>query len=145
MCLDISWPAVKNKPLAFPLLLKSHTTFISADPRQKCVEPWRWDTAEMGKVFLTTAALRDTNGGKFGLTMTIMLCTSLITGDLPFLTKSLCHRPALVEKSPNFKLSFFLLLIFYFLSLIMAILLNIETCHLKENHKTSLHLVKNVI
>lgn len=61
----------------------------------------------MGKEFLTAAAPRDANGGRFGLTRTVKLCTSLITGDLPSVTWGLYHSPALVKNSSNFKLFFF--------------------------------------
>lgn len=61
----------------------------------------------MGKAFLSAAALRVANGGRFELTTTVKLHTSLITGDLPFLTWGLCHSPALVENSPNFRLRVF--------------------------------------
>lgn len=71
----------------------------------------------MGKEFLTAAAPRDANGGRFGLTRTVKLCTSLITGDLPSVTWGLYHSPALVKNSSNFKLFFFSSLGFYFLPL----------------------------
>lgn len=98
----------------------------------------------MEKAFLTAAALRNANGGRLELTVTIKLWTSLVPGDVPFLVQGLCHGPALVENSPNFKLSFFSSPTFYFLSLIMPILPNMETFYLKKknpNQKTPLCLV----
>lgn len=97
----------------------------------------------MEKAFLTAAALRNANGG----TMTIKLWTSLISGDLPFLMQGLCHGPALVENSPNFKLSFFFFSYFLFSLSYNAYFIQYGNILLgksnkqKNNQKTPLRLV----